>query len=630
MAGNSASLSSITGGGLTSGSQGGDSGDEPWGDREWVREAVDRLGAVTPTNLDALDDVKRQLRGSTRLHFDFTQCGGIKALQGLLAKGNSIIQMKCMVSLEALAANEDVRSSFRETGVVEFILRLIQSSARKPHSKRRHSGGEIIRLLAGCQPRCGTPLNSRCTSDMRRVGGPSVPEAMFQVECLRERPLPLWYHTSNSILPWGTEAVACLVDILMANVGDRIQEAAEHIIKKILHVSQFTAHIIIEKRDIAALVELVTVVNPTAVLGMKVLTFLCIMHPSNEVTFVRTGGLTAMVQAMRADALSGTVCGEMAAWSTAYFGSKSVENAERLLEMGVADVLVEMLQSTDYCSREAAARAMLCTLQSMAQAGSDGRIMFCEANAIPAILGVVQDGGYHSRQQEVLLDLIRIASEFARVEEYRKEMLRAGAPETMNEGLTGCSAAVLDASKKLQKLLMPNRVLRPRQWPSQPMFQPPESWMGDGCGGRLLQSVSLCFRRSESYRIHDADAVAANALAGAPLDLCHWSSQPVEEVPQIRTRNRMEWVEYAWEDSPRGRENLDTIDEHQVSNSGLTDVMRTALYSETSPPTRRGIGRHSLEPRVHQEGFKGPSSASLTGRSTSGSQSDLFASDDFV
>ncbi|CAD7699676.1 unnamed protein product [Ostreobium quekettii] len=629
--------SNIPGGVPASPGGAADGGGALWQDAASVKEAVERLTAVGPSSLGALDDVKRQLRASTKHHFEFAQSGGIKALYGLLTKGNSIMQMKSMVALEALAANEDTRPFFRETPVVELILRLIRSSGRKPQSKRRQIAGEIIRLLAGCQPRSGTPLNRQFSSGMRRMGGSCIPEALFQVECFRERPLPLWYHTSNSILPWGTEAVGCLVDLLMSNVAEHIHDAAQRAIKKILHVSQFTTHIILEKRDIAALVDLITAVHPTAVLAMKVLTFVCIMHPSNEVTFVRTGGLEAIVQAMRTDALCGSVCGEMAAWTAYHFGATSIENAERLLEVGVADVLVETLQSPDYCCREAAARAALSILQTTDKAGNDGRVMFCEANAIPAILGVIQDGGYHSRQQEVLLDIIRMAVELAKVEEYRKEMLRAGAPETMNEGLTGCSLPVLEASKKLQKLLMSSSALRNKPWLT-PMHQivPPQGWMTDGCSGKWLQSVQLCFRKKESYRIHDTEAVAANALAGAPLDLGRW---PRQQIGGPKNRQQLEWVE-AWDSAGAERsagnagnshDNLGTIDEHRISDGGLTEGRVRSPLSMTSLPARRGIGRHSLEP---QDSAKGLMSNSLdfgtSDVSQSASQSDLFATRDFI
>lgn len=130
------------------------------------------------------------------------------------------------------------------------------------------------------------------------------------------------------------------------------------------------------------------------------------MHPSNEVTFVRTGGLEGLVKAMRSDNI-GSISGEMAAWVVAYFASRSPENGVKIVEAGGAEALVELLHSPDYCSREASARACISMLTCWTNQKNAVRKRFGEANAIPALLSALQDGQYESREQAVLLDLLR-------------------------------------------------------------------------------------------------------------------------------------------------------------------------------------------------------------------------------
>lgn len=55
-------------------------------------------------------------------------------------------------------------------------------------------------------------------SEVTAASNTNYSRKIMQLDGYRERPLPLWYYTVNPILPWDSEVVSCLVDMLM-NVG---------------------------------------------------------------------------------------------------------------------------------------------------------------------------------------------------------------------------------------------------------------------------------------------------------------------------------------------------------------------------------------------------------------------------
>lgn len=175
------------------------------------------------------------------------------------------------------------------------------------------------------------------------------------------------------------------------------------------------------------------------------------MHPSNDITFVRTGGLESLIIALKLDSV-GSESGEMAAWTMSYFAGSSKESAEMLVEKGATEVLVEMLHSPDYCSREAAANACLTLLESK---GKKKLVMekLKDANAIPAFLSVLQDRQYNPRQQIIYMDALKSLMILSKSERYRREMLDACALETLGEGKEAYNKAVRDAASALERTM---------------------------------------------------------------------------------------------------------------------------------------------------------------------------------
>lgn len=132
---------------------------------------------------------------------------------------------------------------------------------------------------------------------------------------------------------------------------------------------------------------------------------MCIMHPSNEITFIRTGGFESLVKAIRSDNI-GNICGEMAAWSIAYFASRSVDNCEKIVNSGGAEALVELLHSPDKCAREASARACVVLLRNFGKSNHAIRRKFGDANAIPALLSALRDGQSQGESESIMMDVL--------------------------------------------------------------------------------------------------------------------------------------------------------------------------------------------------------------------------------
>lgn len=55
-----------------------------------------------------------------------------------------------------------------------------------------------------------------------------------------------------------------------ADLGPNVHETAERAIKKILRVRELTRHIILDKRDVADLVSVISSMHSTAAVAMKV------------------------------------------------------------------------------------------------------------------------------------------------------------------------------------------------------------------------------------------------------------------------------------------------------------------------------------------------------------------------
>lgn len=132
---------------------------------------------------------------------------------------------------------------------------------------------------------------------------------------------------------------------------------------------------------------------------------MCIMHPSNEITFVRTGGFESLLQAIKSDNI-GNICGEMAAWAIAYFASKSVDSCHKIVNFGGAEALVELLHSSDKCAREASARACVALLRNLGKSNFAIRQKFGDANAIPALLSALRDGQSQERSESIVMDVL--------------------------------------------------------------------------------------------------------------------------------------------------------------------------------------------------------------------------------
>ncbi|GMH36430.1 hypothetical protein BSKO_04298 [Bryopsis sp. KO-2023] len=498
-----------------------------WADSVAVKEAVEGLRLVTSSNVSPLEAVREQLSVNGKWHAEFVAQGGAKALCELLSSGSTGIHRKCMQALESLATNEETRHICRDSNIVEVLLKMIRPSNRQSRSKRKDKAGEIIKLLAGCQQR-ESGVSAR-SSETRNMGSSM---GIFRMDCYRERPLPLWYHTTNPILPWDAEAVSCLVDMLMTDLTKRGHEAAQRIIKKILHVSQYTRHIILDKRDIADMVDVISSVHSSAMLAMKVVTYVAIMHPSNDITFVRTGGLEGLVQAMRSDNI-GSICGEMAAWTVAYFAAMSPENARKVADAGGGEALVELLHSPDFCSREASARACVCMLRSATSRNSAVRQKLGEANAIPALLSVLQDGQYHSRQQAVVMDVLRALMEMAKTQEYRREILEAGGIATISEGAEKSSKPIRDASDQLQKLVL-SRSARLR------MALRSRNKKSSGFAHRLARGMLRIFRQKSSAQpngLFEPGTMGPDAISGSPK-IGRWPTRNYADLARQRNLQR--------------------------------------------------------------------------------------------
>lgn len=105
----------------------------------------------------------------------------------------------------------------------------------------------------------------------------------------RERPLPLWYHSVHPTLPWDSETVSSLVDLLLSGTSFQFllrpppppssssldavedgQKCARRVIKKILYCGQISQHIVIDSPDVAELVRMIASMHSTAVIAIKV------------------------------------------------------------------------------------------------------------------------------------------------------------------------------------------------------------------------------------------------------------------------------------------------------------------------------------------------------------------------
>lgn len=100
----------------------------------------------------------------------------------------------------------------------------------------------------------------------------------------RERPLPLWYHSVHPTLPWDSETVSSLVDLLLSGTSSHLlpgpnapldavedgQKCARRVIKKILYCGQMSQHIVIDSPDVAELVRMIASMHSTAVIAIKV------------------------------------------------------------------------------------------------------------------------------------------------------------------------------------------------------------------------------------------------------------------------------------------------------------------------------------------------------------------------
>eukprot|EP00210_Caulerpa_lentillifera_P004894 g4670.t1 len=458
--------------------------DDPvfWTDASAVKDAVERLSEVDRDWVKPLDEVKEQLSTNPNRHGDFLQFGGVKAsfhcypdpliftqeLWRLLKSGNSIIQRKCLRSIEILAISDEPRKHLREIGIGDTLLELIRASSSKPDSTRRAKAAQILKLIAGnsnsarlfddIPPKKQPSRKNKKSFSLHYGRDNQASSSNANHHCAardpsRERPLPLWYHSVHPTLPWDSETVSALVDLLMSDAVEDSQKCARHVIKKILYYGHISQHVVIDLSDIAELVRMIASMHSTAVIAIKAVTYASIMHSANGQNFIRSGGLEALVNATKSDNI-GSICGELAAWSVSHFCENFAGSGKKVIDANGAEALLELAHSFDYCSREAAVHAMVVMLKKSDQDKALVVERLADGGLTQSLLDILKDGQQdHPRKLSILNDTFKALLEIIKYPKYRQEVLDLGGVEITRRSLSQCIKPVDELAKKLLRWL---------------------------------------------------------------------------------------------------------------------------------------------------------------------------------
>lgn len=392
------------------------------------------LPQITANNYDALTDVRALLGSSTEAQAQFISAGGATVLCQLLHHESAMIQKKVLKALLLVAQPIHV-AGLLEHGTVDALFQVFFGF--KKSSRRKQLTGEVLKSLAGCP---AVPEDSA-----RDEEGPSHKDARFWAT-------PLWIKQGVGKEPaWDQEAIACLVDgVLMADSAPMtIKKVAERTILKLLSLFHHTRKVIVDKQLMDELVGAIKGQSSCSEALMKVATCLTLMHASNEVTFVRCGGLDVLVEAARSDS-SGSVGGEMATWCLLHFVDAKEEHAVRAVLLGAVEALSQQLYSPEVTCRHAAAATLHSLLKRDDKSGAVKQRVV-ESNGIPALLSALQDTHPRLHQAAATRLILKILLDLVQSPQYKEEVERAGGQDMIKETVDHSDKEVAELSKKLLK-----------------------------------------------------------------------------------------------------------------------------------------------------------------------------------